>query len=118
MYMGPEAEVEDGMQRPLFAAQTPSYRFRSRSVTWSRQRLRVPSWCLLGCLRPIPIIRVPLRLYFSLSSSSDDEEGSLRRVGRNFPVGWGFGGEGDRWKSEWWWLCCLRVGNGGVAVER
>lgn len=35
--------------KPLFAAHNPSYRFRSRSVMLSRQRLRSPSACLLGC---------------------------------------------------------------------
>ena len=29
-------ESVDDMRRPRFAAQTPSYRFRSRSVTWVR----------------------------------------------------------------------------------
>jgi hypothetical protein len=46
---------------------------------------------------------VPFRLYFSVSSSLSDKDGSLRMVVRNFPVflgGDGFGGEGDRWNGE------------------
>jgi hypothetical protein len=95
-----------GKKRPLFAAQTPSYRFRSRSVIWSRHLFRVPSWCLFGCFRPLkPRIRVPFFLYRSTSSSSSDDEGSLRKVVRSLPADFGgdcFGGDGERRRSEWW----------------
>jgi hypothetical protein len=46
-------------------------------------------------------MRVPLRLYFSPSSSSD-EDGSLRIVVRNLPDGAGFDfvGDGERPNGE------------------
>lgn len=66
----------------------------------------------------MPMMRVPLRLYFSASSSSSEDDGSLRIVVLSLPIGCGFcfGGDGERPNGEWlkW---CLRVGIGGVPVR-
>ena len=95
---------------PLLAAQTPSYRFRSRSVMLSRQRLRLPSWCLLGAF-----LKPRWAWYFlRLVSESESLSCGARRVWRK-P---GLPGEGVReaWKGGWRGLEC-RWMRGGLLGE-